>query len=157
MELSRKKKFEVIKKTKKWPKVLLAAVFALMLGTTSVFAVKPQLADYLYNEIMRYTFQEDINKELLSEKENILAEMKERIATIFSSAKDELEQKKINIIADEKAELREQYESEMETIKSRKQEAMDKKTDEMESYADRSTEKYKEQISNAIEVELKKH
>jgi hypothetical protein len=158
MELSRKEKFGTIKqrKTRKWPKVLLASIFALLLGATSVIATNPNLADYLYKEVISYTFQQEIEDELNKEKQFLLADLSKTIAAIFTKTKEELDEKKEKIIEDEKAELKAHYNQEIATISARKQDAIDKKTAEMSNAADSLSAELKTEISEAIETEAAK-
>jgi Skp family chaperone for outer membrane proteins len=128
MEISRKEKFGTKKKaTKKWLKVVLAATFAMSVGTTSVFAAKPELADALYAKILEYTFKTEIDSELNEEKESLLKNLSTTVNGIINSTKQELDDKKDRIVADKKAELQKHYNDEIAEITKRKEEAVEKR------------------------------
>lgn len=159
MELSRKEKFgtKKVKSAKKWPKVILVTVFALMLGTTSAFAAnKTGLTDYLYNQIVKYTYKTDIQNQLKAEKDVLLTNLSEKIQSIFNQTKTELDTKKSEIIISEKEELKSHYESELAKITERKEDAIDKKTQEMTEEASEVSDTYKNEITKEIEKEVKK-
>ncbi|MFD1359190.1 hypothetical protein ACFQ4X_14815 [Fictibacillus halophilus] len=157
MEISRKEKFGAKKKaTKKWPKVVLATTFAMSIGTTSVFAAKPELADALYTKILEYTFKTEIDSELNKEKDSLLKNVSATISGIINSTNKELEDKKDKIVNDKKAELQQHYTDEITNITARKNEAVEKKTAEMELDATKTTGAIKTDITNEIEQEIKK-
>lgn len=157
MEISRKEKFGAKKKsTKKWPKVVLATTFAMSIGTTSVFAAKPELADALYTKILEYTFKTEIDNELNKEKDSLLKNVSATVKSIVSSAKDELDTNKKEIIEVKKKELNAHYTNEIQEITKRKDEAVEKKTAEMELDATKTTGAIKTDITKEIEQEIKK-
>lgn len=157
MEISRKEKFGAKKKsTKKWPKVVLATTFAMSIGTTSVFAAKPELADTLYTKILEYTFKTEIDNELNKEKDSLLKNVSATVKSIVSSAKDELDTNKKEIIEVKKKELNAHYTNEIQEITKRKDEAVEKKTAEMELDATKTTGAIKTDITKEIEQEIKK-
>jgi hypothetical protein len=157
MEISRKEKFGTKKKaTRKWPKVVLASTFALSVGTTSVFAAKPELADALYAKILEYTFKTEIENELNTEKETLLKNVSTAINGIINSTKKELDDKKDQIVINKKAELQQHYKDEIAEITKRKEEAVEKKTAEMEQEATKTTGAIKTDITKEIEQEIKK-
>jgi uncharacterized damage-inducible protein DinB len=156
MEISRKEKFGTKKKaTKKWPKVVLAATFAMSIGTTSVFAAKPELADALYTKILEYTFKTEIDSELNKEKESLLKSVSATVNGIINGTNKELEEKKNQIVSDKKEELQEHYSNEIAEITKRKDQAVEKKTAEMEQEATKTTGAIKTDITNEIEQEIK--
>jgi hypothetical protein len=121
MEISRKEKFGTKKKvTKKWPKLVLATTFAMSVGTTSVFAAKPELADALYAKILEYTFKTEIDSELNKEKESLLKNLSATINEIINSTKQELDDKKDQIVNDKKAELQKHYNDEISKSQNEK-------------------------------------
>lgn len=157
MEISRKEKFGAKKKaTKKWPKVVLATTFAMSIGTTSVFAAKLELADALYTKILEYTFKTEIDNELNKEKDSLLKNVSATVKSIVSSAKDELDTNKKEIIEVKKKELNAHYTNEIQEITKRKDEAVEKKTAEMELDATKTTGAIKTDITKEIEQEIKK-
>jgi uncharacterized damage-inducible protein DinB len=156
MEISRKEKFGTKKKaTKKWLKVVLATTFAMSIGTTSVFAAKPELADALYTKILAYTFKTEIDSELNKEKESILKSVSATVNGIINGTNKELEEKKNQIVSDKKEELQEHYSNEIAEITKRKDQAVEKKTAEMEQEATKTTGAIKTDITNEIEQEIK--
>lgn len=156
MEISRKEKFGAKKRaTKKWPKVVLATTFAMSIGTTSVFAAKPELADALYAKILEYTFKTEIDSELNKEKETLLKNVSATVKSIVSSAKSEIDTNKKHIIEAKKEELKTHYTNEIAEITKRKDEAVEKKTAEMEQEATKTTGAIKTDITKEIEQEIK--
>lgn len=157
MEISRKEKFGTKKKAaKKWPKVVLATTFAMSIGTTSVFAAKPELADALYSKILEYTYKTEIDSELNKEKDSLLKNVSATVTSIVSSAKTELEKNKKEIIDAKKGELQTHYTNEIAEITKRKNEAVEKKTAEMQQEATKTTSEIKTDITKEIEQEIKK-
>lgn len=159
MEISRKEKFSSKKRTttKKWPKIVLATTFVLGLGTTSVFAAKPDLAGYLYNQIVSFTYKADIDKALNDEKNSLLTNLSSNISAIFNNAKQELENEKQKIIEDKKGEIKAHYDQEMAEVTKKKDEAIIKKKEEMNADAIKTSTKIQEEITKEIEQELKKN
>jgi phosphoenolpyruvate-protein kinase (PTS system EI component) len=157
MEISRKEKFGTKNKAaKKWPKVVLATTFAMSIGTTSVFAAKPELADALYGKILEYTYKTEIDSELNKEKNSLLKNVSATVTSIVSSAKTELEKNKKEIIDAKKGELQTHYTNEIAEITKRKNEAVEKKTAEMQQEATKTTSEIKTDITKEIEQEIKK-
>lgn len=160
MEISRKEKFSAEKKAataKKWPKIVLASTLALGIGSTSVFAAKPELANYLYSQILSFTYKPDIDKALQDEEKSLLKDLSKNISAIFSSAEKELEAEKQKIIKDKKMELRNHYNEEMAEVTKRKAEAMNQKKEQMNADADTTTAGIKADITKQIEDELAKN
>ncbi|MDM5314809.1 hypothetical protein QUF49_02320 [Fictibacillus sp. b24] len=158
MEISRKEKFSAKKKaTKKWPKIVLASTLALGVGSTSAFAAKPELADYLYNQIVSFTYKPEIDQALQDEEKSLLKNLSTSIASIFSGAKQELEDEKQKIITNKKTEIQSHYNSEMAEVTKKKEEAMTKKKQEMNDAATKSTTEIKANITNEIEKEIEKN
>ncbi len=158
MEISRKEKFSAKKKaSKKWPKLVLASTLALGIGSTSAFAAKPELANYLYNQIMSFTYKPDIDKALQDEEKSLLKDMSKNISAIFSNAEKELEAEKQKIIKEKKSELKSHYNSEMAEITKKKEEAMTKQKQAMNADAAATTSEIKASITQKIEDELAKN
>lgn len=158
MEISRKEKFSAKKKaTKKCPKIVLASTLALGIGSTSAFAAKPELANYLYNQIMSFTYKPDIDKALQDEEKSLLKDLSKNISSIFTSAEKELEAEKQKIIKEKKSELKSHYNSEMAEITKKKEEAMTKKKQDMNTDAATTTTEIKAEITKQIEDELAKN
>jgi hypothetical protein len=155
MEISRKEKFSTKKKAaKKWPKIVLATTIALGVGTTSAYAANPNLANDLYNKIMEYTYQSEIESELNKEKNDLLKNVNVAVKGIVNDAKKDLDNNKEKIIQDKKKELETHYKQELAEITKRKNEAVNKKTENMSTDATRSSEQKKADISSAIQKEI---
>jgi hypothetical protein len=155
MEISRKEKFGTKKKSNKWPKVVLVAVIASTIGTTSAFAAsKTEIGDYLYNQILAFAFKTDMQNELKAEKDADLKDLSTRIQAIFSDTQRDLENEKTRLITSKKAEIKAHYNSEYQKITERKQEAVNQKTQEMNNEAKNISDGYKAEITAEIEKEV---
>jgi DNA anti-recombination protein RmuC len=153
MELSRKEKFgtKKVKAAKKWPKVILVTVFALMLGTTSAFAMKPELANTITNLILNYAYKEEINRELTGKKNSLLEQLKVDIQEMITKTSEELTSSKEKVIEAEKKEIENHYKKEMNEVNKTKNVALKTVKENMKNEADSISETQKQEITEAIE------
>jgi TRAP-type C4-dicarboxylate transport system substrate-binding protein len=157
MELSRKDKFGTTKvKAKKWPKVILVTVFALMLGTTSAFAMKPELKDSITKLILNYAYKEDINTELTEKKNSLLGQLKVDLQEMITKTSEELNDSKTKVIEAEKKEIENHYKQELKEVNDTKNNAVKTVTENMKNEANSTSEKQKLEITEAIEAVIPK-